>query len=435
LARVNASLLPVQVALAEAGIPSSTPIGPKVLQRTGTRTALAYLRIGLAPHQINREDIALTVRRPSRGIAPNVITMLTEPRLTSVADIRRLASRLSGRDVAKLLEYADALESIVESCQGSATAALQAIRVRVGLGDTMDVLDGARREADRSTHADDLLALESVATLHPEVATFETWLRSVLDRPAPPGPAVLLSTIHKIKGREWDRVVIYGASEGLLPHRLSDDEEGERRVFHVALTRAIRQVLVLADAAAPSPFVAELDGTRPRTPLAPARTGRGPEVSAGPERMRRTSRPVAVLPSIAASVGLMIEYGGHAGAVVTLNDAAAVIRVGTAQLRVPFGSDVRVHGRTLVLDPPDGASPSPAIIEACEVALREWRSEMAKSAGVPAYVVLNDNELLGIAARRPSTLPELARCKGMGPIRLERWGDQLLAALDAVEAD
>ena len=44
----------------------------------------------------------------------------------------------------------------------------------------MDVLDSSRREADRSTHADDLLALESLAALHPDVTSFESWLRDAL---------------------------------------------------------------------------------------------------------------------------------------------------------------------------------------------------------------------------------------------------------------
>ena len=132
----------------------------------------------------------------------------------------------------------------------------------------MDVLDASRREADRSTHADDLAALESVAALHPDVATFEAWLRQLLNHAPSGGPAVQLSTIHKIKGREWGHVVIFGASAGLLPHRLGNDEEGERRVFHVALTRARRQVVALADAEAPSIFLAELDGRRPRRPPA-----------------------------------------------------------------------------------------------------------------------------------------------------------------------
>ncbi len=111
----------------------------------------------------------------------------------------------------------------------------------------MDVLDSSRSEADRSTHTDDLAALESVAGLHPEVATFEHWLREVLTRTPVDGPLVLLSTIHRIKGREWDHVLIFDVSRGLFPHRLGNDEEGERRVFHVALTRARSQVVALAE--------------------------------------------------------------------------------------------------------------------------------------------------------------------------------------------
>lgn len=55
---------------------------------------------------------------------------------------------------------------------------------------------------------------------------------------------------------------------------------------------------------------------------------------------------------------------------------------------------------------------------------------MAKAEGLPAYVVLNDKELTGIAARAPETLAQLSDCRGMGPIRLERWGDEILAVLD-----
>ncbi len=49
LTRVNSTLLPVQIALAEAGIPSNAPLDRKALERTGVRTALAYLRMGLDP--------------------------------------------------------------------------------------------------------------------------------------------------------------------------------------------------------------------------------------------------------------------------------------------------------------------------------------------------------------------------------------------------
>ncbi len=102
LARVNSALLPVQVACMEAGVPCTTPLSTAVLQRTGIRTAFAYLRIGSDPDNISREDILETIRRPSRGIAPKVVDMLTSRPTTSITDIRRLAGRLSGRDVPKL---------------------------------------------------------------------------------------------------------------------------------------------------------------------------------------------------------------------------------------------------------------------------------------------------------------------------------------------
>ena len=455
LSRVNSSLLPVQVVLSEAGIPSSTPLGPRVLQRTGIRTALAYLRMGLDPGALRREDVVQTIRRPSRGIAPNVAAMVSERSVTSVAEIRRLANRLSGRDVPKLLDYADSLDSVVAACRTSAETALRAVRVQVGLGETMDVLDASRREADRSTHADDLLALESVAHLHPDVATFEVWLRAVLERRQAEGPTVLLSTIHKIKGREWEHVILYGASQGLLPHRLSEDEEEERRVFHVALTRAVRQVLVFADVADPSPFVGELDGSRPHDPLSTApRANRssdptslagrasGTALRDGAERRRgdsrqgrrRSVRPTSDSPTVAAEIGLIFDYRGHTGTVVELAGSAAVVRVGTAQLKVPFGTEVRVEGLTVTLVAPNAGTVRPGSVEA-EGALREWRTEVSKRAKVPAYVVLNDSELVGIAAAQPTTLTDLARCRGMGPVRLERWGDELLAVLNGAVGD
>ena len=50
--------------------------------------------------------------------------------------------------------------------------------------------------------------------------------------------------------------------------------------------------------------------------------------------------------------------------------------------------------------------------------------------GVPAYVVVNDKHLRGIAMARRTTPAELAACDGIGPTKLERYGDELLALLE-----
>jgi DNA helicase-2/ATP-dependent DNA helicase PcrA len=322
--------------------------------------------LGVNPERISRRDIEDTIRRPSRGVAPNVVSMLTKRSHTSVEEIRRLAGSLSGRDVPKLEAYADDIVRVAAACTKPTTLALRTIRVELGLGETMDTLDASRDEPDRSTHNDDLLALESVASFHPDVATFATWLRSVLERPPAQGPAVLLSTVHRIKGREWDRVLVFGASSDAFPHRLAEDIEGERRVFHVALTRSKVQTVVLADAAAPSFFLDELDGSRPHDQ---------------PERLTRPQKP---------------ERSGGAGA---------------------------------KRSPSRGDRPEPVEATEASAGLRAWRTEKARQAGMPPYVILSDRHLEGIVKEAPSSLASLAKCKGIGPMKLERWGDEILAVL------
>jgi DNA helicase-2/ATP-dependent DNA helicase PcrA len=65
-------------------------------------------------------------------------------------------------------------------------------------------------------------------------------------------------------------------------------------------------------------------------------------------------------------------------------------------------------------------------------ALREWRLERAKADDVPAYVVFHNSTLAEIAERQPRTLTELALVPGVGPTKLERYGDEVLAALGRV---
>ena len=46
---------------------------------------------------------------------------------------------------------------------------------------------------------------------------------------------------------------------------------------------------------------------------------------------------------------------------------------------------------------------------------------------MPAYIVLHDATIDGIAAARPSTLNELRNIPGIGDKKLEHYGDELLA--------
>jgi ATP-dependent DNA helicase RecQ len=67
-------------------------------------------------------------------------------------------------------------------------------------------------------------------------------------------------------------------------------------------------------------------------------------------------------------------------------------------------------------------------------ALRAWRSEVARQRGVPAYVVLHDSTIDGIAALRPATLTELRAIAGIGDKKLEHYGDALIALVKTSRA-
>ena len=48
---------------------------------------------------------------------------------------------------------------------------------------------------------------------------------------------------------------------------------------------------------------------------------------------------------------------------------------------------------------------------------------------MPAYVVFHDSTLVEIATRRPRTLADLRGISGIGPAKLERYGEDLLEVL------
>ncbi|MGE0286005.1 MAG: DNA helicase RecQ [Bradyrhizobium sp.] len=72
---------------------------------------------------------------------------------------------------------------------------------------------------------------------------------------------------------------------------------------------------------------------------------------------------------------------------------------------------------------PNGGGSDPAL----HTALKAWRSDIARKRGVPAYVVLHDSTIDGIASVKPATLDELRGIAGIGDRKLEHYGEELIA--------
>jgi len=62
-------------------------------------------------------------------------------------------------------------------------------------------------------------------------------------------------------------------------------------------------------------------------------------------------------------------------------------------------------------------------------ALRALRKDLSAAAGVPAYIVFNDNTLADMLQRKPQTLGEMSHVSGVGEHKLEKYGEEFLAII------
>ncbi|MGF1618389.1 MAG: ATP-dependent DNA helicase UvrD2 [Acidimicrobiia bacterium] len=411
LTRVNSSLLPVQVALAESGTPFQSLLGASVLDRTLLRATLAWIRIALDPEAMTRNDLFQAIRRPGRGLTRLFTDSIERRRGPFTIDqIEALGADLDSKRRKRWDSFCDDIR-LAASSATSTSFLLDTLADDVGLSSAAAALDATRTLADRSGQTDDLIALQRIAGLHEDPASFEPWLRERLATPSNP-EGVVLSTVHRVKGLEWDHVIVFGADSSLMPHHLASDIEEERRIFHVALTRGIRTVTVLADKVSPSVFISELDGTRPRTE----------KVRPEPEK-----KVAAILTGLAAGAGEEIKVqGGYKGVVDRVTDEGCVVRLhgGGAEIRVKWGDRIEVGGKT----GPLRRSPDDVDDDLIE-RLKNWRRTQAESQGVPAFVIFHDTTLNEIAALRPKTAAALLKITGIGPAKLEAYGDELIDLL------
>jgi ATP-dependent DNA helicase RecQ len=76
------------------------------------------------------------------------------------------------------------------------------------------------------------------------------------------------------------------------------------------------------------------------------------------------------------------------------------------------------------------AAGAPGIDEPLFQRLRDWRAELAREHGVPAFVIFHDATLRAIAAARPDSLAALRGISGVGERKLEHYGEKLLAIVN-----
>jgi DNA helicase-2/ATP-dependent DNA helicase PcrA len=302
-------------------------------------------------------------------------------------------ARLTGDgSLLRQVEVKAALAHMRRSATGSTFTSrlsdVEAMAIETGLAQTDDEAGTYERRLNLQT----LVRLgRDYAALDPagSVDGFVAWLRAGGrgEVPQQGADAVELTTFHRAKGLEWRVVVVAGLEDGLVPigrSRTPEAEDEERRLLHVALTRALDQVHCT-----------------------------------WAERRKFASRIIARSPSpylesVEAAIAAMAP-GSDDGPIAI----PAQLRAQRDELRE------RRHRQS-------SAGSGAAGCEAAQnalAALRAWRSATARASGVPAFVIFHDATLGALAEARPSTRAELLALPGLGAVKAERYGDTLLALL------
>lgn len=244
LYRANFQSRVLEEAFLGAGVPYRV-LGTRFFDRKEVKDVLSYLRAAL-----NREswaDIGRVVNVPARGIGKVTFDKL----LAGARDT------LGGKTKDKVDEFFVILDKIADYARvHTASEAIVYALEQSGIG--MSLNTKSEEDQERLENIKELVSLaagrydtlpipDGLLRLFEDaaLATDQDELDQHTDRTK--GEAVTLMTVHASKGLEFAHVFITGLENGLFPHKrfgdteVKDDEE-ERRLFYVALTRAKEQV-------------------------------------------------------------------------------------------------------------------------------------------------------------------------------------------------
>lgn len=266
LFRTNQQSRPIESALRRAGVRYRIVGGQSFFDRLEIRDFVAYLKV---LHNPNDDAALLRIANvPARGLSDATLERLVT------------ASHERGASVFATMRHTDVLESFQE-------------RTRQSVHEFVDFLEGARqrletappgqplgpwaegvlneagywdhlRKSERNTETAD----NRVRNLKELIGSLDSGEGALAGKAShrlgealsdlaldtdrgsdkeSAGDEVTLITMHSCKGLEFPHVTIVGMEDGLLPHSRSKEEgtlDEERRLFYVALTRAMRTLIL-----------------------------------------------------------------------------------------------------------------------------------------------------------------------------------------------
>ena len=281
LFRTNFQSRALEEGLLRAGVPYKL-IGTKFFARKEVKDALAWVRLAL---DSSREvDKLRAAASPPRGLGKVTLgklaagqrTQLRAGELMKVEAFEKVVEELSR--AAETLVPSEFVKLVVEK------SGMRRVLSDEGSAEDRERFENVEELASVAARHDSMPGKEGIAAFLAEAALASD--QDEMDLPAMPAHAgqagqgekrgVTLMTVHAAKGLEFNTVFVSGMEEGLFPHQgmgndTDRDEEEERRLFYVAVTRAKERLyLTLASVrkiygsdcmTIPSSFLSDIDNS------------------------------------------------------------------------------------------------------------------------------------------------------------------------------
>jgi len=213
-------------------------LGTKFFERKEIKDIIAYIKVALNPN--NLLSVERIINEPTRGIGKaSLLNHLSGKKLTKDKE-------------EKIKKFWDLLKNIKQTLQQESLAkSILFIIEKTGYKNHLD--DGSEEGIMRIENLMELITLsKKYDGMEPLVAVEkfleETALLGEQDNMEEKKEAVRLMTVHAAKGLEFPYIFAVGLEDGLFPFTklgsTIEDEEEERRLFYVALTRAKEQIFL-----------------------------------------------------------------------------------------------------------------------------------------------------------------------------------------------
>lgn len=243
LFRTNFQSRALEEGLLRAGIPYKL-LGTHFFARKEVKDVLAWVRLALDPSR--KADKMRAVTAPPRGIGKVTLGKLLSGQEAALRPSERAKVEAFNAIIGELSRAADTLvpsefvKLVIEK------SSMRRVLVDEGTADDKERFENIEELASVATRHDSMPGKEGIGAFLAEAALASD--QDEIDRlPVRAGNSkkgVTLLTAHAAKGLEFEVVFITGMEEGLFPHegRADEerDEEEERRLFYVAITRAKR---------------------------------------------------------------------------------------------------------------------------------------------------------------------------------------------------